>query len=601
MRKIILLIIILSLSACSINKDNKEKTANLNQTFPTIESCNKTYKISSSTDENLTLKAIAVSDKVKNITASKWWIVKYLNCNPWQKVNPNTLIATISPNWQDPNVKNLLNQKKSIQQQINNTQQIINFTKNNFASQLNSLLIQKHNLENQITILKNNLKNLEKQKKYGLWDLETQIKTLEKQLNDLEETKKKLEKSKQADLEKINQNIANTIKSIETFLSSLFLKIDEIFGITDKNRYKNDAYETYLSAQNHSLKEKIKSKFVKIINKWEIKDRPWYLQEVIDLVKLVKQAISDSIETSRLPKSQIDAWYNLFSQHQTTLINFKSNLDNLNKSLEITENNYDNQIINIQTQINTIKNNLANLKQNKISSYTSSIDIQINQTKSQITANKSSLENVLSQIENLKSQEQIQLKQLENQLNSLQLSLNNILTNLQEEKIYAKTSWQVKSKLTEKWNLIMPNNPICQIVPSYSSLKLQVFSNEKLQLNQKVYFNNCFTQISSVLPYKDKVSQNNIYETESFAICDNKKTQLSQILKEWQVLTVSTKLNKNWKIFIPLDFVINKITWQFVKKQTSTGFVITEVKLWDIDGSFVEVLSWVNLQDTICK
>jgi len=90
---------------------------------------------------------------------------------------------------------------------------------------------------------------------------------LEKQLNDLEETKKKLEKSKQADLEKINQNIANTIKSIEAFLSSLFLKIDEIFGITDKNRYKNDAYETYLSAQNHSLKEKIKSKFVKIINK----------------------------------------------------------------------------------------------------------------------------------------------------------------------------------------------------------------------------------------------------------------------------------------------------------------------------------------------
>ena len=615
MKKSIVLIMILTILAwcsSSISPDSKSPDLKIEKT------CNTPYTIWTDTNQTLNLKAKVVSDNVKNIVSNNAWIVAYLNCDAWTSVNEKTLLAKITPDWSDPNIKNLVNQKKSLETQIQNTKNIISSTRSNFASQLNSLNIQKTNLETQIKLLEQNLAKLEEQKEYWLGDLETQIKTLETQLKDLETSKAKLEESKQADIEKLNKNLQNSVSSASSLINNVLLKIDEIFWITDENRHKNDAFETYLSARNTILKEQIKTEFRNLsLSKPDLNNfSAWtdYLKRLDNLVVLVKESIKDSISSTRLPQTTIDTWYWLFSEYDANVITLKNNIDNLVQSLATVENNYDNQILNLQTQINSTKNNIDNLKANKIGSYTSSIDVQINQTQSQIDSTKSSLENIISQINSLKSQEDIQIKQLENQLSSLNASSKNILTSLATQTIYAGVNWKVKLKKVAQWNKVGPWTLLCQIIPDKSSLKLQVYTNINNQNLWYVSFNinwkECKTDLISKLPYKDPLTQNNIYETSTTATCWTwENIQLVDLLTEWKVLSVKYKITEkqnnkitNSKIFIPLDYVVNKLTGQFVEKITSWDVTkIEQIELWNIDWAYVEVLSWLNIWDTICK
>jgi len=596
------------LAGCSSNTEQNISSTGDNQNV----TCENPYIVWENSSQILSLKAKVVSDKVKNVVANNGWIVSYLNCEPWMQVKANTLVAKIIPDWSDPNIKNLVNQKQSLENQVANTKNIIASTKSNFASQLNSLNIQKTNLENQIKISEQNLAKLEEQKKYWVGDLQTQIQTLKTQLQDLENSKAKLEQSKQADLTKLNQSIENTISSARSLLNNVFLKIDEIFGITDKNKNKNDAFENYLSAKNTALKEEIKNQFLQLYQQTPSTYTWWsdYLAKDEKLVVLVKQATSDSISSMTLPQTTIDTWFNLFSEYDNSLITLKNNLDNLIQSLQTVENNYDTQILNLQTQINSTRNNIENLEKNKLGSYTSSIDVQINQTKSQLDNTKASLSNILSQIDSLKSQENIQVKQLENQLSSLNASLKNILTSLSVQNIYAGVNWKVKIKKVAEWNKVWPGTLLCQIIPDKSSLKFQVFSSLKLSVPWKVYFDknwkNCSVDLVSKLPYKDMMTQNNIYETNTIADCSGQKIQLIDLLTEWKVLNVNYKNDvqnsKISKVYIPLDYVVNKLTGQFVKRELTWWKIETEeVKLWNIDGSNVEILSWLKNWDKLCK
>jgi len=624
MKKILLvsLWITLVLSGCSWQEQVEKESVKTQQTKQT---CKSFFTISSNNSQNYTLQAKVVSSNTKNIISNSAWIVKYLHCNAWQEVTKKTLIAKISPDWADPNIKNLINQKNSLQSQNLNTKNIISSTKNNFASQLNSLNIQKANLEQQIKNLAENLQKLGNQKKYWIWDLKTQLSSLQTQLKDLENSKEKLEQSKQDELSKLNKNIGNTISQADSLTKNIFLKIDEIYGITDENKHKNDAFETYLSAKDTSAKENIKTKFRQLTNQ-KVENWSEYLKKLDDLVNLVKTSIKSSVTSRTLSQTMIDSWYGLFSQYDTNLINTKNALDTLVENLSTIKNNYDNQILSLQTQINTVKNNIENIKSNKLGSYTSSIDIQINQTKSQLDNTRSSLSNIISQITSLKEQEKIQVKQLENQLYQLQSSLNSININLSPQNIYAQVSGKVKVKKVSVNNKVWPNSLLCQIIPDKASLKLQVYTNINWKLESVLFtddtWKKCKLKVISKLPYKDVLTQNNIYETESIKDCS---------VKEWEVLQVQSKesivsKNSGSKIYIPLEFVINEMDGQYVKKfegeiwwkiqmnqMKKSKFLpivcdwkqdclwYIKVKLGNIDGTKVEVLSGLKIGDKVCK
>jgi len=560
----------------------------------------------------LILQAKVIADNVKNIVSNNAGIISYLNCENGKKVSKNTLIATITPDWSDANIKSLLSQKNSLQTQTDNIKNIIFSTKKSFNSQLNSLQIQKTNLETQISILQQNLQELEEQKKYWVSDLNTQLKTLKTQLEDLEKSKRKLEQSKDADLSKLQLNIFNIKTQIKSLVWSVLLKIDEIYWITDKNKHRNDSFENYLSAKNYSLKEQIKGEFRQLYQM--VLDKKFdqmtndevseYLKQVDELVQKVKDSIKASVTAITLSQTIIDTWYAIFVEYDSSLINIKNNFDNLLKSLESVKNNYDNQIISIQTQINIIKNNIENIQSNKLGSYTSTIDIQINQIQSQLDNAKYTLQNVLSQINSLKDQEDIQIKQLENQLNQLQSSINTIKIKLSWEKLYSEIDWKVKAKKVSSWNKVWPWTLICQIIPNKTSLKLQIYSPIKLNDYQNVvirWYQEVLSwvdlKIISKLSYKDPITQNYIYETNSLP---------EWVLSEGQTLTVEVRNIKwdikNWNIKIPLEFVINKLTGQKVKvKDKSWRIKEKKIILWNIDWNYIEVISGLNIEDMVCR
>lgn len=611
MKKIVYLIILIFLLAWCSSQKKAESVLNQNLSESVVNNtCHTYFSVWTWINQNLSLKAKVVSSNIKNIVSNNAWIVSYLNCENWKFITKKTLIAKIKPDWTDSNIKNLLSQKQSLQNQVLNIKNIISSTKSDFSLQAQSLENQKLSVENQLKILQNSLDNLLNQKKYWVNDIKSQLSSLQTQLKDLQKSKTNLQNSKKADLSKLNQNINNNILQAKSLSKNILLKIDEIFWITDKNKHKNDSFENYLSAKNTSLKDQTKTDFIKLNNHFPTTYTWWsdYLEKLDNLVNLVKKAIKDSVSSRTFSQSQIDAFYNIFVQYDNNLINLKNGLDTLIHSLETVKNNYDNQITNLNTQIDNISNQIENIKANKLNSYTSNLDIQTNQTKSQLDNLKTNLTNIISQINSLKEKEKIQIKQLENQLSQLQSSLNQININLQEQKIYAGVRWKVKSKKISVWNKVGTNALLCQIVPEKAWLKLQVYTNQKLKLWTDVSFktNNkiCKSKLVSLLPYKESVSLNNIYETDNLAICNDKKVDFASLFSEWKILNVEYKIqnsiSKNIKI--PLDFVINKLTGKYVKKVLSWWKInIVKIKLKDIDGLYASISSWIKLGDRICK
>ena len=608
MKKIILvsLWISLVLSWCSSQEKITKKTT---QTQEVKQTCTKFFTVWNWQNQVYNLQAKVVSSNIKNITSSNAGLVSYLNCTPWKYVKSKTLIAKITPDWSDSNIKNLINQKKSVQTQLNNTRNILVSTKSNFSSQLNSLVTQKSNLENQIKILNQNLTKLTNQKKYWVNDLWEQLSSLQTQLKNLKKSKSKLEQSKNADIEKIKLAILNTKDGISSSIKNDLFRIDEIFWISNENKHKNDAYENYLSAKDTTLKNKVKNNWRKIssqkMNNLSNEEFSNYIQQVDLLVQDVKQAIKNSVSSRTFPQTQINTYYNEFNSYDLWLIASKTKLDDLIQNYTTIVNNYDTQIISLQTQIDTIKSNIKNIKNNKINSYSSSIDIQINTTKTQIDNINSSLQNIKNQIKSLADQENIQLKQLENQISSLKSNLSQININLAPQNIYAGVNGKIKIKKVDKWNKVWPNSLICQIVPNKSSLKLQIYGDLGVGKNLgEVEFKdnnwkNCKLKIVSKLPYQDPVTQNNIYETENNIDCN---------IQEWEILSVkyykkeSKVINWNKKIIIPLNFVINRLTGQEVIKFIKTwDYQKIKVKLWNIDGTNVWILSWLKIWDRVCR
>jgi hypothetical protein len=52
----------------------------------------------------------------------------------------------------------------------------------------------------------------------------------------------------------IYNNSKNAISNANNLAVGIIDFLDNLYGVTDENRYKNDAFETYLSAKNTSLK-----------------------------------------------------------------------------------------------------------------------------------------------------------------------------------------------------------------------------------------------------------------------------------------------------------------------------------------------------------
>ncbi|MDD3302157.1 MAG: hypothetical protein PHN31_01250 [Candidatus Gracilibacteria bacterium] len=619
--------VFLLLSSCFFNNNENNSTSG---DTDNLQSCNTPYTIGTSGGQILDLKAKVVSENIKNILSTNGGNIEYLDCEKGKKVTAGTLIAKIKPDYTDPNIQNLVNQSNMINSQIANTENIITSTKDNFSTQFNSLNTQKSNLETQLSILNDSYSKINEQKDFGVSDIDNQLNSLQNQLNSvntqltkLNDLKVKLQNSKTADVEKLNLSLKNTRTQIKSLISNVLLQFDEIFGITDKNKDKNDSFEMYLSAKNVSLKNNVIAQWHSINDKDKIFDTlsndeiASLLQDIDSMAVDAKDVMKNSVSSSSFTETTINNYYSLFMQFESGSLSAKGGIETISKSIETVSNSYDSQLLNLDIQISSAENNrenlvtnIANIKSNKLGTYTTSVDLQKNQTQSQIETLKTNLTNLSSQIESLKSQEQIQLNQLNNQISQLKASLNTININLNPQEIYAGVDGTIKEKSSSVSNKVGSNTLLCQILPNESSLKLQVYSSYNLSLPIDITFdfgNKTYTtKIINQLPYQDSVTQNYIYETSDSIFESGNPVNITDIVQEGKILDVKTvsknKVDTGNKIYVPLDYVSNTISNSVVKLKSKTGEITKQViTLGELKSNYVEIRNGLNLGDTICK
>lgn len=570
-------------------------------------SFSKYYELSWNGKYDLNLYWNIVSDNIKNITSTRSWKISYLNCQPWTKVNKNTLIATITPDFSDPNIQNTEIQKKSLRDQIKNLQDTITSTNSNYSLQIDQLKNQKNNNNNQIRILSENLEIQRKQRDYSSWDISVQISSLEDQIQSLKNQRELLKESKEKDLNKIYSSISNQRKQIQNYTTNYFETIDQVFGITEKNKTYNDNFETYLSAKNSNQKEEVKTKFSNLqakltninslSNEWLLE----YMEEVSLLLKTAADSVNNSISSTTFSQTTIDTYYSTLIAASNNILSLKSNLDSSNNSIKTTSNSYENQISTLTSNIDTYQKNLENLKANKWNSAILSIDNWINSLISQIENYKSTNTNLDNQINWLLEQKNIQINSLNNQLLSLKQSISTLDNSASWESINAWINWIIKAKKIDQDNKIWANTLICQISPNETdNLKVQIYSSQKLDIWQsyeiyKDWKKIMESKIDYELPFIDPTTQNYVYEN---------KLNTKEI-KDWDKVDVKlSTAQKTGNITIPLDFALPKLEWYFVNKCTNKDCKEAkevQISVWEINNWYIEVLSWITQWDKIAK
>ena len=594
MKKIFILALVLfTLVSCG----ETDETSNIPWS---METCNSSYLIWDIDRSELKLKGVIINDGLKTVSSPMAWVVNSISCNAWKEVYPNTLIAQISPDFNNPNTVNFSIQKGSLVNQKINLESIKASTISSFDNQIS-------NLREQIIITEKNIELTKSSSSLNKNDLEKQILSLENTLTTLESSLELAKRAKVEALEKIDISRESLSTSMISLSGDNLLKIDEVFWITEDNKDSNDKYDDYLSAKNSSLANEVRIEFIRLNNlskninslsNIEISDFLWGL---VSLNETAREAVKESIPNVHFPQTQIDGFYLMFLTYSNNLAEIKSWWDSLENSKSSITTSYDTQILSLQNQIDTTNTSLDNLKTNKLEWIDVWLDLQLSNLDSGLKTLNSNLENLLSTRDT-------QVLSLENQIIQINQSIASLSTNLSVRNVYAGISWVIKQKMVSTWNNIWANTPLCQILPNTWSTKIKIYSPVELDMWDKLIFdfNNELYEviIENVLVYKDQMTQNYIYESNYL---------IENFFKDWEILNLTFENNIDEDstievvaevdkiIKVPLWYVKNKINWNFLKINSDSWVFDVKVELWDINWNFVEIKQWLDWVVEICK
>lgn len=603
-KNLILLILIFFLSSCWSNKIINKESKNIEINY-------NTYIVWWLSTKSRVLEWNIIANNL--IKKSSWisGIITKLNCKPWEKVNKNTLIAIISPDLSNPNIKSIINNRDSLSLQLENLKWIKISNINNLDTQISTLESSILSTKNWLELAQKNYDLTQKQKLITSSDLDSQIKNLEVQLINLNNQKELLEKTKNEELEKLESSLNNFKNNSYNTIWEIMNYIDEIYWITNENKNKNDSYEIYLSAKDSSIKNKLENDFLKL-NYIKYKDLLWeelsdYISEINELIKLSYNWVKKSVTTINFTDIMIDTYYNKLLWYSNWLLNIKSNLDSIINNETTIKYTYDNQIAWLSTNIDTLEWNIDNLKNNKTESALIWIDSNITNLESQINSLKDNINTLSNNLETIKENKEITIKQFDNQILNLQQNINNLNINLSPQNIYSEVNWIINNNYSSINSEITTWAPICEILVEWKwSLKLRIASANKL-IDWFIYIvkkdeQELFTgSILSSLPTKDNITQNYIYE---------KILEKNYNLIVWDKVKVEINYKDNkiekpldsWIIEIPLEYVTPKLDWYFVKtKDYNWNITNKKIQIWEINLPNIQIIEWLEYWEEIIK
>jgi len=277
----------------------------------------QSYIISGSQNFSQQLYGTVVVEDMKNIMNSVGGTLTSIDCQPGKLVFSDTVIATVTPNENDPSIKNLYLQQASLEQQLSNLQDSYDMTEQNFDIQKETLYAQTENTQNV----------------YG---------------------------QDSADLQKIENSIQNFKDQQENTILDTLKKVRSNGGSTKNSSLYYDTYD-----QRNDIQDMSDDEFSQ------------YLEDMADLSKKASTYASGDTLSSmfmwlsngfRASKSAFDSLADTFISAQTAYENQHNNLwltiDLADQQAQAIENNKQIQLNVLDSQMQSIQQTLDSLSNN---------------------------------------------------------------------------------------------------------------------------------------------------------------------------------------------------------------------------------------------
>ncbi|MDD5769720.1 MAG: efflux RND transporter periplasmic adaptor subunit [Candidatus Gracilibacteria bacterium] len=371
--------------------------------------------------------------------------------------------------------------------------------------------------------------------------IQNQLKTIDTQIStaetgfesaklQLENTKNTLEQ-KETD---IYSNSKNAISNANILASNIIDFLDNLFGITDANKNKNDSFDIYISAKNSNLKTEIENDFKKINSNFqELKSLPLDTNENIkntlnkynslfsndfrNILKKSYSAMENSISSQSFTetsinsyKSQISAFQNQNEQIILTVsgnyfLGLKGSIDSIssfNKEKKSSLDMMEKQVELAQKQIDTLNQTKEQINSQGGGALTDiTTKTQIAQKQKDLSEN--SLNEVIASIEALKKQKQSALNQIETQISQVKSGKNDAGVMIENGKIISLIDGIITKKLQEVGDVVGAGTPIL-VASSNDKIKIEIQVDEEILAKIKVG-NNVKVEIEGVNEIKDGI------------------------------------------------------------------------------------------------
>jgi len=527
------------------------------------------YIVGNSPISQKALYGTVIADSTKTVLTNRGGMLDYINCQPGKQVYKNTIIAKITPNADDMTYQNSAIQLSTLQEQLINLTTIFSLTEDTFSLQKNILQDQ---YDNNIQLLS----NLDTSTDYSASSMEAQQKLLEQQYASVKT-------AKSIDLNKMQTSISTAYKQYMIMIKDSLKKVNDVFNSSLTVSDKNSQLKQQVLTQYATLKSKTSDTMT-------ADQFSQYLSDVSDLMTLAASSITATTPSNSLPQTSsagvsIDGLYTIYTTLSTTLLWTKTAFDGVAASYDTVKNTYNTQLKTANINTNNFGDNTA-----------PSTALQLDNQKANMQLAQKTLQTQLSSADD---NQQIQLANLKNQVITLKQNIAVLSNSLDGEVLYAGVDGVVKMRAIGEDNKVAPNTLLCQIMPTNpGNLSLQIFSYQQLPLGSKVSISNDQWQFIGTwaliyeYPYKDPATQNYIYEIPVIKI---------PLKENEKVLVTSSQLADQNQLWIPLQYISPRLEGNLVRRKA--WMIVQEVylTLWNIDDSYVQVLSWLTLWDEIVQ
>ncbi len=461
-----------------------------------IDDYEKTYKVSSwSIYSNNKYVWTLQSDDSSFLSFKMPWRITAIYVKEGDSVKAWQLLAVLGGN-------EVKTQFASAKDMLASLWNMYKSTENMFNAQIKSMEAKVAQAKAGMEGMKTGLGDTQKITKEQLLTAEKQVKQAEIGLQtaktNLEHTKQVL-KQKEQDL---YSNSKNAIAQSRILLWNFVLFIDQLFGISDENRTKNDAFERYLSAKNSSLKEQIKTDRRKLYNKYKnwrqetdtlltdiqnsksvaddeaLKQRIYEnLQKTKELLILSRKlsdkaftAVDNSVSAPSFPQTMINQYKQQITTFQkniewallTAQWNFLlwvkwsiQNIENFKKQSSM-------QLDLLQKQYDLAKAGYETAKQT-YEQYKAMSAWKVNEVSTKYTVAQKQYEEALKWLEALKKQKQAQLSQIKSKIDQVKWNRNLAAVSLWNIRLYAPYAGVITAKMANIWQVVGAGMPVLQI------------------------------------------------------------------------------------------------------------------------------------------